>query len=475
MNALLNILRDEKFRLPLLLIITVLSRIPFIFDGYGVEEDSWGLVVNSWQMHETGHYVASRFPGHPFQEYIYSFIFNSSPAVYNFLSTIWSMAAVGFFYAALRKMQMNSAFPVTIMLLFTPSFYIAGTYTIDYAWTLAFVMMSFYFLTADKPVVSGIVLGFAIGCRITTGVFLLPWLMLIWNSMDFKTSFRAFLKIAVPAGVTGILWFVPAYLQYGFSFFDYSDQFPYPPFAKIAYKASIGVFGLPGLIALAYYAIVSVRKIKAKDFNAVTLFSSERLLLACLVIVALHIISYLRLPQKSGYMMPIVPFVYVMFALVLNEKQLRNLAFVFIVSPFIFSINLTDTMRGAAHSALAVKFQVSGQEIFIDPLTGPVFSEKSKRLNKMDYCSKVIAATDTITQPSLIIGGWWYNEIITEHYTRRQNPLVTHRFYVTCSTLDSAAKAGMKSYYLSEQDLYNDQMFGQECTHQYTSEFPVKN
>lgn len=88
---------SDKSQLLVLVLITIITRIPFIFDGYGVEEDSWGLVVNAYEMHSNGHYVASRFPGHPLQEYIYFLIYDAPAWLYNSLSLIASIIAVAYF------------------------------------------------------------------------------------------------------------------------------------------------------------------------------------------------------------------------------------------------------------------------------------------------------------------------------------------------------------------------------------------
>ncbi|MDQ3109636.1 MAG: glycosyltransferase 87 family protein, partial [Bacteroidota bacterium] len=280
---------SEKTQLLLLIILTAITRIPFIFDGYGVEEDSWGLVVNAFEMKQTGHYVASRFPGHPLQEYVYRLIYDQPAWVYNSFSMLAGIIAVAFFFKALKKIQLKGAFAASLMFCFTPVFYIAGTYTIDFAWTVAFVMVSFYYLLDRKFILSGIMLGMATGCRLTSEIFLLPWLIILWNTFDWKSSVKDLMKVAVPAVVIGILWFVPAYLVYERSFFDYSDQFPYPSLAKVIYKASIGVFGLTGMIALCIYGIVSLNTWRKKELNPVTLFSSERLLLVCAVVIGLHI------------------------------------------------------------------------------------------------------------------------------------------------------------------------------------------
>ncbi|MGL4599729.1 MAG: ArnT family glycosyltransferase [Bacteroidia bacterium] len=464
----------QRYTTLCLSMLVVLTRLPFIFDGYGVEEDSWGLVVNAHEMHDWGHYVASRFPGHPLQEYAYLLIWNQPAWIYNLWSLLFSVIAVVCFYQSLVRIKFNHALAASLMFCFTPVFYISGTYTIDFAWTLAFVCASFYALVTDRLWLSGILLGLAVGCRLTTGVFVLPWAMLLYNSMDKRSSFFQMLKIALPATVIGVLWFVPAFLVYGKSFFDYSDQFPYPPWSKIAYKASIGVFGLLGLVALLLAAIQGLRNWRKREIQAVSHFSTERLLAACAVIVVLHVISYLRLPQKSGYLVPLIPFVIMAMGLLLNRRWFMICTGLFVASPFLMSVNLTDDLRGSSASAAAIRFHVSGQEIFIDPFSGPIFSERSKRLRKMEYCERVLRVTDTLRQPNAIVAGWWYNELKTEMYARKENAQVKLLFYVPFSTLDSLSNQGSTLYYLPEQDLYNDQMFQQNGTAAKAMPFPQK-
>jgi hypothetical protein len=465
-------MKNPKIQLLSLLLLTALVRLPFIFDGYGVEEDSWGLVVNAYEMKATGHYVASRFPGHPLQEYLYLGIYDAPAWAYNLFSLLASVAATGFFFLALRIMKLNSAWFTALAFSFVPVFYISGTYTIDFALTMAFLMASFYFLLDRKLLLSGIMIGMATGCRITSEVFLLPWAILLWNRQDPKEWFRQCLLLAVPALVVGIAWFIPAYQQYGRAFFDYSDQFPYPPMAKVMYKATLGVFGFIGIAAMAWYSIPAIRIWRKKLLQGITLFSPERLLLVCLLIIVLHIISYLRLPQKSGYMMPVVPFTVLLFALLLPEKKMRGFAFLFVLSPFLMSINLTDSLRGSESTSLAVKFRVSGQEIFIDPLSGPILSERSKRLNKMKYCEEVLQKAKSFDYRYRVISGWWYNELQTAFLQKGKQLSPHFSFYEECSKLDSARAAGTEIYYLPEQDLYNDQMFGQACTDSIAKPFP---
>jgi hypothetical protein len=447
-------------QLILLIGLVLLTRVPFLFDGFGVEEDSWGLVVNAQEMHDADEYRASRFPGHPLQEYIYLLIWNQPTWLWNAMSVFFSLIAVICFHLALHKMQLNTALQVSLMLCFTSVFVLAGTYTIDYTWTLAFLMASFWLLCERRFWWSGVALGLAIGCRITSGVFLLPWLLLLMNRMDLRSGIFLWLRILVPAVIIGVLWYVPAYTVYGRTFFDYSDQFPYPPLTKVIFKATLGVFSITGLVAL----MLALFWGRCNRLQGNALFSEKRLLTVSILIVVLHIISYLRLPQKAGYMLPAVPWIVLIAGILVTRKQAWIVAALFIVSPFILGLNLTDSMRGSTHSALALKFNISGQELFLDPLSGSLQAERSKRINKMKYCNQILDATDTLKETSILISGWWYNELLITTRNRPTSPLAHFRFYASCSLLDSVKAKGNRIYFLSEQNIYNDQMYGQTCT-----------
>ena len=69
----------------LLFIITFLSRIPFLGNGYGVEEDSWGTAVAAYHYNTSGIYETSRLPGHPVQDTLYALIWHCGSCWFNFL------------------------------------------------------------------------------------------------------------------------------------------------------------------------------------------------------------------------------------------------------------------------------------------------------------------------------------------------------------------------------------------------------
>jgi hypothetical protein len=95
----------------------------------------------------------------------------------------------------------------------------------------------------------------------------------------------------------------------------------------------------------------------------------------------------------------------------------------------------------------------------------------------MAYVEKVCAHIDTTSDHEFIICGWWYNEILTAYLPGRSDKTlpanITLKFYVTCQEI-KAASPTHNIYFLPEQNLYNDQVFGQSCTDSLAAPFPVQ-
>ena len=443
-----------------------------MFCGYGVEEDSWGIALAAFHTKISGVYEPSRLPGHPIQELIYSALWGTGPIVYNGLCAIFSGIAAVYFALILKHLKFTYFILAAFAFAFIPVFYISSTYTIDFVWTEAFVLMSFYYLLKEKYILTGILLGLAIGCRITTGAMLLPFMIVAWQHTNFKENFVTLLKIAIPMAIVSLLAFVPVIKEFGLSFFMYYDQFPYPPFSKVMYKMVIGVFGLIGTLTIAVISTLVI--INRKKITFGKLFQNnldKRILIASYIIIVLFTISYFRLPQKSGYMISVLPFFLLLFGYYLNSTYFKALCIALMVSPFLFSINLTDKLRGASYSNYSLIVNVAGQEIFLDPFSGPIFSDYSKRKLKTDYTNSVLKKASTINQKTVVIAGWWYNEIMVELIEKNRNNFVIFEFYIDAVKIENYLRDGYKICYLPEQNIYNDLMYKMNRTTSISSEF----
>lgn len=463
---------DRKyFPFVFLFILVFVSRLPFLSAGYGVEEDSWGIVLAGAHTYLTGIYEPSRFPGHPIHEFIYSAFPFHPEWFYNLFSAFFSAVAVLFFAFILKHLNFKHFFIASLAFAFTPVFYISSTYTIDFTWTIAFILISFYAFLKNQFVFCGIFLGLAIGCRITSGAMLLPFLIIFWEKNNLKQNVRIAAKILIPLMIVSIVSYLPLIVQFGSDFFMYYDQFPYPSMAKVFYKMIPGVFGFMGVVAISI-CIVWIF-INRNKFVKGELFEdglSKKIVVSSFVVIVLFVISYFRLPQKSGYMITVIPFVILLFGYYLNSKLFNFLCSVLVLSSFFCSINLTDKLRGATYSRLALTFTISGQELFFDPISGPIFSDYSKRLQKMKYTDEVLEHSNTMNKKTVVIAGWWYNEIMVKLLPNNAANVIFESYINTEKMLDYNSR-GYKIKYLPEQNIYNDQMFNISTTNTLASEF----
>lgn len=456
-------LENVLFQFVFLFLVIFLSRLPFLFAGFGVEEDSWLLAITAKNIADSGVYEMSRAPAHPVQELLYALMYTNGLFAFetNFVSAISSAIATLFFALALKNLGFKYYLFASFAFAFTPVVFISSTYTIDYMLAMACVMGSFYCITrtpfpAWRWVGWGaVLLGVAIGCRTTAVVMLIPFCFLL-----FQTSEGRIKRVLIFSFVTilvGCIVYIPVIKTYGISFittyFDVADRFPSPPFLKTLYKASIGVWGLIGFLTLLFFSVDIIRKRKR-----IILGHQKRIIFTvCLTTIFLYTLIYIRVPHKSAFLIPLIPFVITMYALFLSGRVFKILCMLITLSSFFFSINLTDSFRGSKYSPAAMKCSVSGQEIFIDPFTGPVFSDYTKRINKMIFTGQVLKRTTAEQKKIVLICGWWYNELLVRNWNCRENKNVTFVFYIDRITMEKYISAGYRIYYLPEQNGYNDQ------------------
>ncbi len=468
----MNFFDRKYFPYFILFSIVLFSRLPFLAAGYGVEEDSWGIALAGFHTKITGIYEPSRFPGHPVHEFIYSAFWGYSAFLYNLITAIFSAIAAVFFAIVLKELHFKCFFIAALAFAFTPVYFISSTYTIDFVWTITFILVSFYFVLKKKFFFCGVFLGLAIGCRITSGAMLIPFVIIFWQKNNISENAKRLFKIILPLLLTVLIAYLPLITEFGLSFFMYYDQFPYPSLAKVFYKMIPGVFGFFGMAAIAVSIVWIIFNCKRSPKGV--LFEKQpdnKIFIACYAVILLFVVSYFRLPQKSGYMITVIPFLILLFGYYLNEKWFQLLCFSLMISSFFCSINLTDKLRGASFSNYAITMTVSGQELFFDPFSGPVFSDYSKRLQKIKYTNDVILQADSMTIKTIVIAGWWYNQIMVTLIPKKNNDLVVFEPYINSVKLDEYVSNGYVIKYLPEQNIYNDQMYKMDYTDKISTPF----
>ena len=473
---------EHRYFLWVLLLI-FLSRLPFLNAGYGAEEYAWAMRLVTERIADTGQYEVSRLPGHPLQELTYAMLWNRDASSYNMVTVLLSTAAIAFFMLTLRKLQITNYLWAGIAMGFVPVVYINSTNALDYTWALCFLMMSFYFIVCNNYWIAGMFIGLAVGCRITSGAMLIPFIYLTWcisQNTDNKSlresvmpnqvghddnyAMKNIIKLTIATLFFSLLLFLPVIKVYGLNFFQYYEHFPLPSFAKNFYKGTFAVWGTLGFIIVMTAALISFLKINLKEI----FLQHKKIIYMSLIVVLIYTAAFIKLPLKAAFMIPLIPFVVLLFAITLSQKQFKLFSLTMIVSSFFFGINLYDPYRAAAASPMSFQTTFSNQPVSFDFLQGPVIADYLKRKQQMAYADKLIQKSSTIKNKTLIIAGWWMANILVQQQGR-SNTNVIYRYYLPENELKYFQDHDYKIFYLPQQDEYNDLRYGGNFTKHYAS------
>ncbi|MCT4623953.1 MAG: hypothetical protein N4A46_10050 [Schleiferiaceae bacterium] len=435
-----------------LFLFSYLLKIPFLNLGYGPEEDSWGHVQNIWEMKEAGHYIMSRLPGHPVYEALLYLLWSfHSPLIYNSISAIAAGLAVVAFYKLAKHYNIAHAYYISAAFMFVPTFFLSGTYTIDYTLGLALSLWAFYAVLKNKVLLAALLLAMATGTRITWILMLFPMLAALNGYRPDKFKFKESLVLLFTFAMFTALAYSIVYNTYGIYFFS-TYSLPYPPLAKAIYKGTFGVWGLLGTIALFGLSIFFVIRFK---------FYLKQLRwrhIVWLMPIVMYSLIYLRLPEKSAFFIPVIPFLLLLIFSLASEKVSKWSAVIMGLSLIFLGINISDPLRGSSAKAHDLKKTISGQEIFLSFERGLYFLELSKRENKIKATDRFQNALRKIEKPTVVICGWWYAMI---DITVKDNNLdwpenVKIHYFLSDEEILEYQENGYELLYLPEQEIVNN-------------------
>lgn len=428
-------------------LVALLFRLPFLFQGYGVEEDAWGHVLNVFEMQEQGRYILSRLPGHPLLEgWLYllgkiaitPFLFNLGAA----LASGW--AVVSFFHLYNHYHLPHRGWALLAFML-VPVFWVNSVTTMDYTYALAFGLAAWLQVAKGRTWVAGILLGLGIGFRITTALWGAPfWLILFYTEGRWWS--KKHLQLVLSSALVGIACYVVPLLTYGLDFLSTYDL-PYPNLPKVLYKGSIGVWGPLGTLAILIGLASWHRKAAASFIWPVLLH------------LGLTALLYFNLPEKSAFWLPAVPFVIMLVGAVGRGKLWRRLLQLMVLSPFMMGINLQDGRRGSLVSNSAHIENIGGQAIAFDPWVGPLVADLSKRWNKDGFVEDQMECLQDEQEPQVILAGYWYAMLEVARRERELPDEVKLLYYCPPKVLDSLQNADVPLYYLGEQGQVNNSIY----------------
>ncbi|MDZ7725410.1 MAG: hypothetical protein U5R06_21965 [candidate division KSB1 bacterium] len=424
----------QRVKLILFFLFVLLTRIPWLTPGYGLDSDAWRVVRAARNIAETGDYTLSRLPGYPLQEYLLSWIGTSAPVVVNGLTAVFSSMACLFFVLILRFFHIKRIFLWGIAFALTPVVYINSVNSMDYMWALAFVLAAVYLVLKDRPVLAGLCLGLAVGCRMTSAAMLLPlaiWLFIIYANK----SYVRLLSLAGLALITGVLCYIPVFVHYGIGFLNFYDIPGYPSLATLLGRSVLwvwGVWGAAGLLLMFALALFN-RQIVRMSWHDLEKRSG---ILLCLTTVVIYFAVFLRLPHEAGYLIPVVPFMILGVNLIMRSRYTLGLAIALLLSPFLVSVDR------------------SGIE-----WTGPVIQDHFKRTDQTHRITCIIAAVNKLKGPAVMVTG----SLLPQIQVMTDDPADDEKIFVDSISdreqIESYTSRGADIYVLEEAISYNEQVY----------------
>jgi hypothetical protein len=340
----------------------------------------------------------------------------------------------------------------------------------DYVWAFSAVMASLYFVTLRRPLVSGLLLGIAMGCRITSAVLSVPLLVILLSeNAEKKLRFNAVLFLA-GLSITAAIAFFPVLKEYGLGFLSFHDA-GYPTFIDLIRTATIDVWGILGsaAIALALGATIAGGKSRRSD-RSIPIPTSRRVVLAWVLAIALLLLLFVRLPGEAAYLLPGIPFVLFLFARFMDRRLFFTVCIVLICSPFILSLDSLDRPWSPTPSSLSFSLVSKSRKVVVDVLKGPIVNDRERRIRRMAFVEKLLRFGKHLDKQSLVIAGVWFPQVIVMgggaippdagesppfRYGRADFVGLIDR-----PTAHSLRNAGERIYFVPGQDEYNLDVYG---------------
>jgi len=363
-----------------LFLAVLLSRIPFLDAGYGVNTDAWRVARVARAMASTHTYMASRLPGYPVQEIACAFLWRGGadwkygPLVLNAASAFFGALAVVLFALLARALGCKDYLLAAASLAFCPLFYISSVTSKDYVWGLAFCLASMLFVLKARPVAAGIFLGLAIGCRITYGAMALPLCFLLVSVPGAQPARRRVLWFGLSAALAAAVVFSPVFLQYGRGFLTFYDNHDRPGWSLLLSRMTVELWGWPGVAGL-LLALAGVLHHGWRPASRTSLVCPPFHPLAWAAVLVIYIVAFFRLPDQAGYLMPVIPFVFLLLA------------------------------RFAQRTTFQIFCVLATVGSFVAP--GAIFQDHAERAATVQNVRNFLSFTSTLTGKNMIVVGSW--------------------------------------------------------------------
>ena len=199
-----------------LALIFFIPRLPFIALGFSAftnptDQDALAVVNSAYLLRYDHTYTASRFPGYPLYEFVNALFIGGGWIATNTATMVVSFICIIIFAKILNFFKIKNKALLVFTFAFIPIIWINSVITMDYMWSLTFIMLGVYLAFSGKYPMAGIAIGFAIGSRFTSGFMIIP--IVLWALSNKVNGKNILIFISTAAGAALVL-FLPVIYKY---------------------------------------------------------------------------------------------------------------------------------------------------------------------------------------------------------------------------------------------------------------------
>jgi hypothetical protein len=202
-------------RLWVVLVACATAYLPFTLLGYGTDIDVPNVLRAGRTWLDEGVYELSRKPGAVVHEVATAALDRVGGSVLvNLASVAFALLAIWSVYRLVRAD--GSAFPgwASLAMAANPWFWLAATSLGDFMWALGLALGGAFAASRDRRWLAGVMFGLAIGCRMSTVLMVIAWLVAErTGTRSGRVDWSATLRTGGVAVAVAVACFVPPWLQ----------------------------------------------------------------------------------------------------------------------------------------------------------------------------------------------------------------------------------------------------------------------
>lgn len=375
-----------RFRHRLVVGLCALAYLPFTLLGYGTDIDVANVLRAGRSWVDDGSYQLSRGPGAAVHEVATAALDRVGGSVLVNLASV-ALAALALWAVGELVRRDGGRRPgwVTLVLATNPWFWIAATSLGDFVWALALALAGAVAAQRDRRVMAGLLFGLAIGCRASSVLLVIAWLVAErTGAPSSRVSWRAVAVTAGTALAVGVLCFVPPWLDAGRTFDFLNNELA---FAGVG--VHLGRWAVKNLAVIGVLAGVVLVVGFRQALGGLARWRASTIVRFAVLTIVFSELLFFRLPFKPLHLLPVAAGL----ALLLGASPLVTRRWL----AFLVAAQLVGGLVGTTLAAPDVDDAAQSGSIELGITAGPLLTDVRCRLDDRERGPWPDAASDAAT------------------------------------------------------------------------------